>query len=72
MDSDSDGELNDDVLSAEIKLLGELVLAASGVTRRLTQAEVDQVLGVHVSPPNGGGRSASSGETKRAKCPTGG
>jgi hypothetical protein len=71
MDSDSDGELNDDVLSAEIKLLGELVLAASGVTRPLTQAEVDQVLGVHVSPPSGGGRSASPGETKRATCPTG-
>ena len=44
MDSGSSRELNDDVLSEEIRLLGELVLAASSVTRHLTQDEVDQVL----------------------------
>ena len=45
MDSrEPDQDLNDDVLSEEIELLGNLVLAASGVTRRLTQEEVDGVL----------------------------
>ena len=50
MDSDSAGELNDDALSAEIELLGQLMLAASSVTRHLTQAEVDQVLEVETAP----------------------
>ena len=39
-------ELDDDILAEEIKLLGELVLAASGVSRHLTQNEVDQLLGL--------------------------
>lgn len=39
-------ELDDDILAEEIKLLGELVLAASGVRRHLTQDEVDQLLGL--------------------------
>ena len=39
-------ELDDDILAEEIRLLGELVLAASGVSRHLTQDEVDQLLGL--------------------------
>ena len=49
MDSESARMLTDDALSEEIRLLGELVLAASSVTRQLTQAEVDQVLEVGTS-----------------------
>jgi hypothetical protein len=44
MGSDSSDELKDDVLQAEIQLLGQLVLAASGMTRHLTPEEVDQLL----------------------------
>ena len=50
MTSDSAPELNDHALAEEIKLLGELVLAASSLTRHLTQVEVDQVLEVETSP----------------------
>ena len=62
MDSDSAGELHDDALSAEIKLLGALMLAASSATRHLTQAEVDQVLDLETSPACGG--------PSRTTCPT--
>ena len=41
-------ELDDEVLSQEITLLGEVVIAASRVTQHLTQDEVDQILGVQV------------------------
>lgn len=54
MDSESARMLTDDALSEEIWLLGELVLAASSVTRHLTQAEVDQVLDLETSPACGG------------------
>jgi hypothetical protein len=40
----SAGELDDGALSEEIRLLGALVLAASGTTRHLTPDEVDEVL----------------------------
>ena len=50
MDSDSAGELHDDALSAEIKLLGALMLAASSATGHLTLAEVDYVLEVETAP----------------------
>jgi hypothetical protein len=46
---DSNPELNDKTLADEIRLLGDLVVAASRVTRHLTQAEVDQVL--NLDPP---------------------
>jgi len=49
MTSDSAPELNDPALAEEITLLGELVLAASSVTRHLTESEVDQVLEVGTS-----------------------
>jgi hypothetical protein len=42
-------ELTDQALDEEIQLLGELVLAASGMTRHLTPEEVDQTLGVHLA-----------------------
>lgn len=51
MQPDSNGELNDETLADEIRLLGDLVLAASRVTRHLTQVEVDQIL--NVDPPIG-------------------
>ena len=63
MDSESARELNDDALSEEIRLLGELVLAASSATRHLTQAEVDQVLEVEASP-------CSRPEPSATPCPT--
>lgn len=44
MKPDPKRELNDEILADEIRLLGDLVLAASGVTRHLTQTEIDQVL----------------------------
>lgn len=44
MDSSFADELTDGPLSQEIRLLGDLVLAASRVARHLTQDEVDQVL----------------------------
>jgi len=50
MTSDSAPELNDHALAEEITLLGELVLAASTVTRHLTSAEVDHVLKVSKHP----------------------
>jgi len=45
----SNPELNDTTLAGEIRLLGDLMLAASRVTRHLTQAEVDRVL--KLDPP---------------------
>ncbi len=44
MDRDFACELHDEELSEEIRLLGDLVVAASKVTGHLTQDEVDQIL----------------------------
>ncbi len=62
MDSRAADELTDEPLSQEIRLLGDLVLAASRVARHLTQDEVDQVLelngrdaGARQAPPPVGG-----------------
>ncbi len=41
-----DEELRDAVLHQEIELVGELVVAATSATGHLTQAEIDQLLGV--------------------------
>jgi hypothetical protein len=46
VDSYSAGELDDEPLSQEIRLLGELVVAASVLTRHLTREEVDRALGL--------------------------
>ena len=70
MESDSTRELNDEALSEEITLLGELVLAASSVSRQLTQAEVDQVLELEMSPNSRGGPPACSCQTTRSGTPT--
>jgi hypothetical protein len=40
-------ELHSEALSEEIKLLGDLVLAASRVTRHLSEDEVGQILTAH-------------------------
>ena len=69
MDSESARELKDEALSGEIRLLGELVLAASSVTRHLTQAEVDQVLDLETSPTCGG-PSTSTCPTTTSRRPT--
>jgi len=42
--SHSAHELSDDALAEEIRLLGELVLAASSMRRHLTPDEVDRAL----------------------------
>ena len=47
MDPRGARELDDEVLCQEITLLADVVLAASSVTRPLTEDEVDQILGVH-------------------------
>lgn len=47
MDPHSFCDLHDEQLWQEIRLLGDLVLAASVLTRHLTQDEVDQVLEKH-------------------------
>jgi hypothetical protein len=44
-------ELTDKALDDEIRLFGDLLLAASRVTRPLTQVEVDRVL--NLAPPLG-------------------
>lgn len=59
------GELNDDALAQEIDLLSDLVLAAGGVDRALTEPEVDLALGLHpqlsvVTPPSVGDAAAPS------------
>jgi hypothetical protein len=41
-----DPSLNDEQLEAEIRLVGDLVLAASQSERPLSQAQIDAVLGV--------------------------
>jgi len=46
---ESKPELNDKTLADEILLWGDLMLAASRVTRHLTQLEVDRVL--NLGPP---------------------
>ena len=45
-DSRSD-ELTDEVLADEISLLGEIMATAAAAGRPLTQAEVDEALGLH-------------------------
>jgi hypothetical protein len=39
-------ELNDDALDEELRLLEQLLLAAAGRTRHLTEEEVDRLLGL--------------------------
>lgn len=52
-DHSGGGELTDDALRHEIELVGELVVAASASERPLTDAEIDEALGVD----RGGDRS---------------
>lgn len=49
------GALDDRDLLAEIILLGEVVAAVAGVTHELSDAEVDEVLGVTAVPETRGG-----------------
>jgi hypothetical protein len=46
-----DVSLQDDELLSEIRLATTLMISASRSERRLTVAEVDEVLGVCVGPP---------------------
>jgi len=69
MDSDSAQELHDDALAGEIKLLVDLVLAASSMPRHLTPAEVDQVLELETSPGSRARPSASRSATSESSRP---
>jgi hypothetical protein len=51
VDSYPVGDLNDETLSQEIRLLGDIVVAASRVARHLTQGEIDQVLDLDQPTP---------------------
>jgi hypothetical protein len=42
----ADARVNDPLALDEIELYGDLVIAASSSQQRLTQAEIDQVLGI--------------------------
>lgn len=52
-------DLRDDSLQAEIELVGDLVVAATSAPGRLSQDEIDRLLGV---APDGAAIGASSGE----------
>jgi hypothetical protein len=39
--------LHDEQLEAEIRLVGQLVLAASASEKAMSQERIDQVLGIH-------------------------
>ena len=47
MDGDR-GDLTDEALREEIELVGDLVVAATASPGRMTQSDVDQVLGVGI------------------------
>ncbi len=49
-DSPPENELKDTALHEEIELVGELVVAATSKGDRLTQPEIDRVLGVDPDP----------------------
>ena len=52
-------EVEDRALAEEIVLLGELMAAAAGQPQHLSDARVDEVLGVtHRSPPDEGERAS--------------
>jgi hypothetical protein len=61
-----DPSLNDEQLEDEIRLVGDLVLAASQHQGRLSQDEVDEILGLHPAP--GGDDDVAPG-TKRSPGP---
>jgi hypothetical protein len=54
-----DPSLNDEQLEDEIRLVGDLVLAASQHQGRLSQDEVDEILGLQ--PARGGDDDAATG-----------
>jgi hypothetical protein len=62
--TDPTGELRDAALADEISLLGELVLAAAGAGGAMTQAEVDEALGL-----SGHGSEHQSTEADRSALP---
>ena len=53
-----DPSLNDEQLESEIRLVGELVLAASQSEGRLSQEAIDEVLGLEASAGGDDGREA--------------
>ena len=53
-----DPSLNDEQLESEIRLVGELVLAASQSEGRLSQEAIDEVLGLESSAGGDDGREA--------------
>ncbi len=49
----TDPALHDDQLETEIKLVGDLVLAASQSEQHLTDERIDEVLGLDLEGPEG-------------------
>jgi hypothetical protein len=47
-----DARVNDPLALDEIELYGDLVIAASASAEQLTQAEIDQVLGIVPGTPS--------------------
>lgn len=63
MVDDADSEMTDAVLRSEIELLADLIAALCEVPGRLTEAQIDAVLGLpprvpRADPGGGGGSSA--------------
>ena len=48
----ADARLEDPMVLDEIELYGELVIAASSSDERLSQEQIDEVLGVHPGDPS--------------------
>jgi hypothetical protein len=48
----ADSRLEDPLVLDEIELYGELVIAASSSDERLSQEQIDEVLGVHPGGPS--------------------
>jgi hypothetical protein len=47
-----DASLHDEQLESEIRLVGDLVLAASQREGHMSQAEIDEILGLEGEPPD--------------------
>ena len=56
-----ESSLNDEDLEAEIRLVGDLVLAASQSEGRLSESEIDAVLGLDPIGPDAPPHTAGSG-----------
>jgi len=60
-----DPSLHDHQLETEIRLVGDLVLAASQSEQHLTEERIDEVLGLDVADGDGSPRAAADGAGAR-------